>query len=69
MGRPGRCNREFTMNWRVMLELTGPDGTVGIHEVGGRTAVAEYAPQMIGLTLGGEATACCVAGPSRSSSG
>jgi len=41
------------MNWRVMLELTGPDGTVGIHEVGGRTAVAEYAPQMIGLTLGG----------------
>ena len=39
------------MKWRVMLELVGPDGTVGVHEVGGRAAVAEYAPQMIGLTL------------------
>ena len=51
MGRPGRCNREFRMKWRVVLELTGPDGTVGVHEVGGRAAVAEYAPRMIGLTL------------------
>ena len=24
----GRCNREFGMKWRVMLELVGPDGTV-----------------------------------------
>jgi hypothetical protein len=32
------------MRWRVMLELTGPDGTVGVHEVAGRAAVAEYAP-------------------------
>ena len=47
----GRCNREFGMKWRVMLELVGPDGTVVVHEVGGRAAVAEYAPQMIGLTL------------------
>ena len=39
------------MKWRVVLELTGPDGTVGVHEVGGCAAVAEYAPQMIGLTL------------------
>ena len=39
------------MKWRVMLEFVGPDGTVGVHEVGGRAAVAEYAPQMIGLTL------------------
>jgi hypothetical protein len=39
------------MKWRVMLELVGPDGTVGVHEVGGRAAVAEYVPQMIGLTL------------------
>jgi hypothetical protein len=39
------------MKWRVMLELTGPDGTVGVHEVGGRTAVAEYAPQLIGLSF------------------
>jgi hypothetical protein len=39
------------MKWRVMLELVGPDGSVGIHEVGGRAAVAEYAPRMIGMTL------------------
>jgi hypothetical protein len=40
------------MKWRVMLELVGPDGIVGSHEVGGgRAAVAEYAPRMIGLTL------------------
>jgi len=44
-------SREFGMKWRVMLELVGPDGIVGVHEVGGRSAVAEYAPQMIGLTL------------------
>ena len=51
MGPPGRCSREFGMKWRVMLELVGPDGTVGVHEVGGRAAVAEYVPHMIGLTL------------------
>ena len=51
MGPPGRCSREFGMKWRVMLELVGPDGIVGVHEVGGRAAVAEYALQMIGLTL------------------
>ena len=51
MGPPGRCSREFGMKWRVMLELVGPDGIVCAHEVGGRAAVAEYAPQMIGLTL------------------
>jgi hypothetical protein len=39
------------MRWRVMLELTGPDGTVSVHEVGGRAAVAEYAPQRVGLML------------------
>jgi hypothetical protein len=39
------------MKWRVMLELVGSDGIVGVHEVGGRAAVAAYAPQMIGLTL------------------
>ena len=32
------------MKWRVMLELVGPNGTVSVHEVGGRAAVAEYAP-------------------------
>ena len=41
------------MKWRVMLEVVGPDGIVGVHEVGGRAAVAEYAPQMVGLTLEG----------------
>ena len=39
------------MQWWLMLELVGPDGTVCVHEVCGRAAVAEYAPQMIGLTL------------------
>ena len=39
------------MKGRVVLELTGPDGTVGIHEVSGGATVAEYAPRMIGLTL------------------
>ena len=39
------------MKWRVVLELTGPDGTVGIHEVSGGATVAEYAPRTIGLTL------------------
>jgi hypothetical protein len=39
------------MKWRVVLELVGADGTVGIHEVSGGAAVAEYTPRMIGLTL------------------
>jgi hypothetical protein len=39
------------MKWQVVLKLVGPDGTVGVHEVGGRATVAEYAPRMIGLTL------------------
>jgi hypothetical protein len=51
MGPPGCCSREFGMKWRVKLELVGPDGIVGVHEVGGRAAVAEYVPQTIGLTL------------------
>ncbi len=51
MGPSGCCSREFGMKWRVMLELVGPDGIVGVHELGGRAAVAEYAPQLIGLTL------------------
>jgi hypothetical protein len=51
MGPPGRCSREFGMKWRVLLELVGPDGIVGVHKVGGRAAVAEYAPRLLGLTL------------------
>ena len=51
MGPPGRCSLEFGMKWRVMLELVGPARIVGVYEVGGRASVAEYSPQMIGLTL------------------
>ena len=51
LGPPGRCSREFGMKWRLVLELVGPDGIVCVHEVCGRAAVAEYAPQIIGLTL------------------
>jgi hypothetical protein len=47
----GCGDREFGMKWRVMLELAGADGAVGVHEVGGGAAVAEYTPRMIGLTL------------------
>jgi hypothetical protein len=43
MEPPGRCSRELGMKWRVMLELIGPDGIVGVHEVGGRAAVAQLA--------------------------
>src|SRR5271156_3834061 len=39
------------MKWRGMLGLVGPDGTAVVHEVGGRAAMAEYVPPMIGLTL------------------
>ena len=39
------------MKWRVVLELVGANGTVGVHEVSGGAEVAEYAPRMIGLTL------------------
>jgi hypothetical protein len=48
---PGGGDREFGMTWRVMLELVGADGAVGVHEIGGGAAVAEYAPRTIGLTL------------------
>jgi hypothetical protein len=27
------------MKWWVVLELVGPDGIVGVHEVGGRAAI------------------------------
>jgi hypothetical protein len=51
MGQLGHDDWEFGMKWRVVLELVGADGTVGVHEVSGGAAVAEYAPRMIGLTL------------------
>lgn len=40
------------MKWRVMVELTGVDGAVRVHEVSaGGSAMTEYSPEAIGLTL------------------
>ena len=39
------------MKWRVMMEVTGADGAVRAHEIGGGAAVDEYSPRSIGLTL------------------
>jgi hypothetical protein len=43
------------MRWRVLVELTGPDGNVGIEEVigGGRSSVDHLTEKTIGLTLAG----------------
>jgi hypothetical protein len=39
------------MKWRVVMEVIGADGTVRTHEIGGGSAVEEYSPRTIGLTL------------------
>jgi hypothetical protein len=41
------------MRWRVLVELTGPDGNVGVEEVtgGGRSSVDHLTEKTIGLTL------------------
>ena len=39
------------MKWRVVVEVTRADGVVRVHEIGGGTAVDEYSPGTIGLTL------------------
>jgi hypothetical protein len=39
------------MRWRVVLEVTGTDGAVRTHEIGGGAAVDEYSPHTIGLSL------------------
>ena len=39
------------------MEVTGTDGAVSAHEIGGRAAVGEYSPRTIGLSLAGES--CC----------
>lgn len=39
------------MRWRIMLELVELDGTIAVRELGCGAAVAEYTPQMVGLTL------------------
>jgi hypothetical protein len=46
------ADQERGMNWRVIVELSGGDGTVREHEVsaGGSTTI-EHSPETIGLTL------------------
>lgn len=39
------------MKWRVVMEVTGADGMVRTHEIGGGAPVDEYSPRTIGLTL------------------
>jgi hypothetical protein len=39
------------MRWRAVLEVTGTDGAVRTHEIGGGAAVDEYLPHTIGLSL------------------
>jgi hypothetical protein len=39
------------MKWRVVLEVTGADGAVRVHEIGGGTPVYEYSPGTVGLRL------------------
>ena len=39
------------MKWRVVMEVTGADGTVRAHEIGGGAPAGEYSPRTIGLTL------------------
>ena len=46
-------SRQFGMKWRVVSELAVPVGSSCVQQVCGRAAEAEYAPQLIGVTLGG----------------
>jgi hypothetical protein len=39
------------MKLRVVMEVTGADGAIRAHEIGGGAAVGEYSPRTIGLTL------------------
>jgi hypothetical protein len=39
------------MKWRVVMEVTGADGAVGVHEIGGGARIDEYSPRSVGLTL------------------
>jgi hypothetical protein len=39
------------MKWRVVMEVTGTDGSVRTHEISGRAPVVEYSPRAIGLSL------------------
>src|ERR1700730_2725508 len=45
-------DREGGMNWRVMIELVGAEGTVQLHEVSaGGSTTAECSAETLGLTL------------------
>jgi hypothetical protein len=39
------------MKWRVVMEVTGADGAVRVHEIGGGARIDEYSPWTVGLTL------------------
>ena len=39
------------MKWRVVIEVTGADGAVRVHEIGRGAAGDEYSPETVGLTL------------------
>jgi GntR family transcriptional regulator / MocR family aminotransferase len=42
------------MRWRVVMEVTGADGAVRVHEIGGGARIDEYSPRTVGLTLAGD---------------
>ena len=45
-------DREGGMNWRVMIELVGAEGTVQLHEVSaGGSTTAECSAETLGLTV------------------
>src|ERR1700730_12818755 len=47
-------DREGGMNWRVMIELVGAEGTVQLHEVSaGGSTTAECSAENMGLTVAG----------------
>ena len=39
------------MQWRVVMEVTGADGAVRVHVIGGGARIDEYSPRTVGLTL------------------
>ena len=47
----GLVGDQGEMKWRVVMEVTGADGAVGIHEIGGGARIDEYSPRSVGLTL------------------
>jgi hypothetical protein len=46
VGEPGG-----EMKWRVVMEVTGADGAIRVHEIGGGARIDEYSPRTVGLTL------------------